>query len=88
MDADSAAWKLILIYLVWLVASAAIALVGALLVAGVATFFGVEARSEGHMRIVGVLAVFGFLLLALVPFLVRRRMTAADESLEADNDRA
>ncbi|MEN8235404.1 MAG: hypothetical protein ABFR89_10845 [Actinomycetota bacterium] len=74
MDQDSAVWKLVLIYLVWLLASVAIALIGALLVGAVVPLLGVDAQSDGHQRIVEVVAVVGFALLALVPFYVRRRM--------------
>ena len=47
---------------------------------------GVEAQSSLHQRIVEVVAIVAFVLLALVPFYVRRRMAAMGEPLQADDD--
>ncbi|MEN8114089.1 MAG: hypothetical protein ABFS21_06845 [Actinomycetota bacterium] len=78
MDPDASVWKFVLIYLVWLLASVAIALIGGLLVGAVASLLGVDAKSVLHQRIVEVAAVLGFTLLAAVPFYVRRRMASGE----------
>ncbi len=52
MGEDAATWKFVVGYLVWLLASAAIALTAGLLVGAVATTFGVEFNSEGHQRLI------------------------------------
>ena len=74
MDEDAAVWKLVAIYLVWIVASAAIALIAGLLVAAIATGFGVESQTTGSQNLIAVVAAAGFVVLAILPFLLRRRM--------------
>ena len=82
MDEDVAIWKLIVGYLVWLLASAAIALIAGLLVAAIATAFGVESRSENSQTLIAVVAVIGFVLLAVLPFLLRRRISGRADGEE------
>jgi len=75
MDEDVAIWKLVVGYLVWLLASAAIALTAGLLVGAIATTFGVEFRSSGHERLIVIVAAVSFVALAALPFALTRRMS-------------
>ncbi len=79
MDGDVAAWRLAVVYAVWLLASAAIALIAGLLVGEIATSFGVESRSSSHLRLIATVAAAAFVVLAALPFLLRRRMSRSDE---------
>ena len=81
MDNDVALWKLVVGYLVWLLASAAIALIAGLLVGAIATEFGVESQSANSQTLIAVVAVVGFVLLAVLPFLLRRRMSRPDSEV-------
>lgn len=81
MDEDVAGWKLAAAYLVWLLASAAIALVGGLLVGAIAGFFGVEFRSTSHQNVVAVVAVISFVVLAILPFLLKDRMSRSNSEV-------
>lgn len=81
MGDNAATWKLVVGYLVWLLAAAAIALIAGLLVGVVATAFGVEARSANSQNLIAIVAAIGFVGLAALPFLLRRRMSGdGDES--------
>lgn len=73
MKSDAAGWKLLLGYAAWLLASIAIALIFALLVGSIVSLFGVSARSDTHQRVVEVVGVLIFGVLAAVPFIVRHR---------------
>lgn len=73
MKSDAAGWKLLLGYVAWLLASIAIALILALLVGSIVSLFGVSARSDTHQRVVEVVGVLIFGVLAAVPFIVRHR---------------
>ena len=75
MDEDGSTWKLVAGYVVWLLASAAIALIAGLLVGAVATGFGVESQSTNSQNLIAAVAVAGFVTLAALPFLLRRRMS-------------
>jgi hypothetical protein len=75
MDEDGSTWKLVAGYFVWLLASAAIALIAGLLVGAVATGFGVESQSASSQSLIAAVAVAGFVALAALPFLLRRRMS-------------
>ena len=75
MDEDGSTWKLVACYVVWLLASAAIALIAGLLVGAVATGFGVESQSTSSQNLIAAVAVVGFVALAALPFLLRRRMS-------------
>ena len=83
MDDDVAAWKLVTGYLVWLLASAAIALIAVLLVGAVASLLGADPQSNGYRRLteVGAIATFG--VLAALPFLLRNRISAKTDGEEA-----
>ncbi len=84
MDDDVATWKLVVGYLVWLLASAAIALIAGLLVGAVATAFGVESQSANSQNLIAIVAAIGFVVLAALPFLLRRRMSSdGDESSDS-----
>jgi signal transduction histidine kinase len=72
MNEDDAWWKFVLIYLAWLLAAAGIALVLALLIGQIITFFGIDAGSTTRQRVTEVSAVVFFLILAVTPFLVSR----------------
>ncbi|GMQ84823.1 MAG: hypothetical protein BMS9Abin07_0388 [Acidimicrobiia bacterium] len=73
-------WKLVAAYLGWLLASSAIALLFALLLAEVVGLLGVlETGSTGQRRLVDITAVAGFVLLALVPFLLRGRFVGSGD---------
>ena len=74
MGDDVATWKLVAAYLVWLLASVAIALIAVLLIDVIASLFGADPQAAGYRRLMEVGAVAGFVVLAAVPFLVRRRM--------------
>ncbi len=74
------AWKLAIAYLGWLLASIAIALLFALLLGEVVALIGVvEAGSTAQRRLVEITAIVGFVLLALVPFLLRARFVRSDD---------
>ncbi len=75
MDEDAAIWKLLAIYLVWLLASIAIALIAGLLVGAIATGFGIESQTTGSQNLIAIVAMISFIVLAVLPFLLRRRMS-------------
>lgn len=75
MDENAAVWKLVAGYLLWLLASAAIALIAGLLVGAIATALGVEAQSAASQNLIAIVAVVMFVVLAILPFLLRRRMS-------------
>ena len=72
MNEDDAWWKFALIYVLWLLASAAIALTIALLVGQLITFFGVDPGSMLRRRVTEVIAVALFIVLAALPFVIPR----------------
>ena len=74
MDEDVAGWKLFAIYLVWLLASVAIALIAGLLVGAIAAGIGIESHTTGSQNLIAVVAVASFVVLAILPFVLRRRM--------------
>ncbi|MEA2009244.1 MAG: hypothetical protein U9N78_00910 [Actinomycetota bacterium] len=74
MDENAAVWKLVAGYLVWLLASAAIALIAGLLVGAIATALGVEAQSTASQNLIAIVAIVTFIVLAILPFLLRNRM--------------
>ena len=83
MGEEAAIWKLVVGYLVWLLASAAIALTAGLLVGAVATTFGVEFNSAGHQRLITIIAAICFVLLAVIPFVVKRRVDRSSLDAQA-----
>jgi len=73
-------WKLVVAYLGWLLAAAAIALLFGSLISELAALVGiVEAGSDSQQRVVEVCMIAGFVWLALLPFLLRRRLLASEE---------
>jgi len=82
MDEDAAVWKFVAIYLVWILASAAIALIAGLLVGVIATGFGVESQTTGSQNLIAVVAMASFVVLAILPFLLRRRMSGKPDGEE------
>ena len=78
MKSDAAGWKLLLVYIAWLFASIAIALILALLVGSIAALVGVDGQSNAHQRVVEVAGITIFLLLAAAPFIMRYRARRAD----------
>ncbi len=81
MGDNAATWKLVVGYLVWLLASAAIALIAGLLVGVLATAFGVESQSANSQNLIAFVAAIGFVVMAVLPLLLRRRMSGeGDES--------
>ncbi len=67
-------WKLIAAYVGWLLAAAAIALLGGLLVGEMLSLVGlVDAAGAEQKLVVEVVAVVLFLLLAALPYLLRDR---------------
>ena len=86
MDNDAALWKLVVGYLVWLLASAAIALIAGLLVGAIATAFGVESQSANSQTLIAVVAVIGFALLAALPSLLKRRIGSKTDGVESHNE--
>ncbi len=79
MDDDVATWKLVAVYLVWLLAAASMALVAVLLLGTIASLFGADSQSDGYRRMTEIGAVVVFVILAATPFLLRRRMSGESE---------
>lgn len=79
MDDDVATWKLVAVYLVWLLAAAAMALVAVLLLGTIASLFGADSQSDVYRRMTEIGAVVVFIILAATPFLVRRKMSGESE---------
>ena len=76
------AWKLVAAYLGWLLASIAIALLFALLLGEVVALIGgVEPGSTTQRWLVEITAVAGFVVLALVPFLLRGRFVGSGDDV-------
>ena len=78
MDDNAAIWKLVSVYLMWLLASVAIALIFGLLVGVIATGFGVESQSARSQNLIAGVAVVSFIVLAVLPFLIRGRISRSD----------
>lgn len=82
MDDDAATWKLVVGYVLWLLAAAAIALTAGLIVGAAATAVGVESQyvdsPVNSQNLIALVAVVGFGVLAALPFLLRRRMSRSD----------
>jgi len=79
MDDDAATWKLVVAYLVWLLASVAIALIAILFVGAIASLAGADSQSTGYRRMTEVGAIAVFVVLAAVPFLVRQKMSGGSD---------
>ncbi len=81
MSDDVASWKLVIGYLVWILASAAIALIAGLFIGVIATAFGVESQSATSQSLIAFVAVVGFVALVALPFLLRRRMNQSGSTV-------
>lgn len=80
-------WKLVVAYLGWLLAAAAVALLFGSLISELAALVGVvEAGSDGQQRVVEVCLVAGFLWLALLPFLLRRLLLRSEDAAASGDD--
>lgn len=77
---DVETWKLVAAYVGWLLASIAIALLFGLLLGELGALIGgVESGSAAQRRVVEITAVAGFVVLALVPFLLRGRFVRSGD---------
>ena len=73
-------WKLIVAYLGWLLAASALALLFGLVLSELAALVRlVDAGSDAQQTVVEVVAVIAFVVLALLPFLLRRRILKAEQ---------
>ena len=73
-------WKLFAAYLGWLLAASALALLCAIVIGELAAVVGlVESLSQEQQRVVEVASVVVFALLALLPFLLRRRLAGRQQ---------
>ena len=72
MGEDEHWFKFVLIYLGWLLAAVGIALVLALFVGQIVTFFGIDPASATRRHLTEILAVVFFVILAATPFLIPR----------------
>jgi len=82
MDDNVAAWKLIAAYLLWLLASVAMALIFGLLIGAIATGFGIESQSASSQNLIAIVALASFVVLTAFPFLLRRRMSGKADGEE------
>jgi hypothetical protein len=74
-------WKLIVAYLGWLLAASALGLLfGLLLGEAAAAVRVVESGSDGQQTVVEVSSISCFVLLALLPFLLRGRIIRSEGS--------
>ena len=68
-------------YLGWLLAASALALLFALLIGELLALVGVvDPQSEAKQRVAEGLSIAGFIVLALLPFLLRGRLTRSDDN--------
>lgn len=73
-------WKLVVAYLGWLLAASALALLFGLVLSELAALVRlVDAGSDAQQTVVEVVAVIAFVVLALLPFLLRRRILKAEQ---------
>lgn len=74
-------WKLVLLYAVWLLACGAIAVMFGVLAGEILWLLGLVELDETAYRVtVDVVAAVAFVLLALTPFFLRRRLSRDEES--------
>lgn len=80
-------WKLVAAYVGWLLAAFAIALLFGLVIGELAALFRiVEAGSENQQRVVEVTLIAAFVLLGLLPFLLRKRLLRSEEGTAPGED--
>jgi TRAP-type C4-dicarboxylate transport system permease small subunit len=73
-------WKLTVAYIGWLLAAIAIAIVFGVLTSELLALVGlVDSLSREQRRVIEVVSVAAFVVLALLPFLLRRRLTRSDD---------
>ena len=74
-------WKIVLLYLIWLLACGAIAVMTGVLAGEILWLLGlVELDATGYRVTVDVVSAVVFVLLALLPFFLRNRLLHDDES--------
>jgi Na+-transporting methylmalonyl-CoA/oxaloacetate decarboxylase beta subunit len=74
------AWKLIVAYLGWLLASAAIALLFGLVLGELLALAGVvDSSSTAQRRVVEIAATTWFLIFGLLPFLLKKRIVRRED---------
>ena len=73
-------WKLTVAYIGWLLAAIALAIVFGVLTGELLALVGlVDSLSHEQRRVVEVVSVAAFVVLALLPFLLRRRLMRSDD---------
>jgi len=73
--------KLLVAYLGWLLAASALAILFGILTGELLALVGlVDSLSQQQRRVVEVAAIAGFVGLALLPFLLRRRLVRSDDA--------
>ena len=73
-------WKLTVAYIGWLLAAIALAIVFGVLTSELLALVGlVDSLSQEQRRVVEVVSVAAFVVLALLPFLLRRRLMRSDD---------
>ena len=73
-------WKLVVAYLGWLLAASALALLLGLVLSEIAALFRlVDAGSDAQQTVVEVVSIAAFVVLALLPFLLRRRILKTEQ---------
>lgn len=74
-------WKLVLLYLAWLLASGAIAVIFGVFSGEILWFLGIVELDDGAYRVVvDVVVAISFLLLALTPWFLRHRLMRDEEA--------
>lgn len=74
-------WKLVLLYLAWLLASGAIAVIFGVFAGEILWFLGIVELDDGAYRVVvDVVVAISFLLLALTPWFLRHRLMRDEEA--------
>ena len=73
-------WKLTVAYIGWLLAAIGIAIVFGVLTSELLALVGlVDSLSKEQRRVIEVVSVAAFVVLALLPFLLRRRLMRSDD---------
>jgi len=74
-------WKLVPLYLAWLLASGAIAVILGVFAGEILWFLGIVELDDGAYRVVvDVVVAISFLLLALTPWFLRHRLMRDEEA--------
>lgn len=73
-------WKLLVAYIGWLLAASALAILFGVLIGELLALVGlVDSLSTEQRRVVEISGVVGFVVLALLPFLLRRRLIGSED---------